>query len=141
MLLLSEAFLADLGRSLGRPPAGISTCARDVLLAHDWPGNVRELRNALERAAILCDGGLITASHLSLRSRPAPRDTAAAISPTHPPSSRDVNPPATQDLRTLEREVVRQALTDARFNKTKAARALGLTRTQLYVRLRRHGLV
>ncbi len=141
VLLLSEAFLADLGRSLGRPPAGISTCARDVLLAHDWPGNVRELKNALERAAILCDGGLITASHLSLRSRPAPRDTAAAISPTHPPSSRDVSPPATQDLRTLEREVVRQALTDARFNKTKAARALGLTRTQLYVRLRRHGLV
>jgi transcriptional regulator of acetoin/glycerol metabolism len=42
-----------------------------MLRAHDWPGNVRELRNVLERATILCDGGLITPGHLSLQSAPA----------------------------------------------------------------------
>jgi DNA-binding NtrC family response regulator len=48
-----------IGRGLGRPPAGISREARQRLIEYCWPGNVRELRNILERAAILCDGGLI----------------------------------------------------------------------------------
>ena len=60
VLALSEAFLGEIGRSLGRPPAGISRDARDRLIEYHWPGNVRELRNILERAAILCEGGLIT---------------------------------------------------------------------------------
>src|SRR6185503_19234728 len=63
---LSEAFLGEMGRSLGRPPAGISREARDRLTEYHWPGNVRELRNILERAAILCEGGLITTAHLTL---------------------------------------------------------------------------
>jgi transcriptional regulator with GAF, ATPase, and Fis domain len=50
ILLLCEAFLEELGRSFGRPPAGLTREAKDLLLAHDWPGNDRELRNALERA-------------------------------------------------------------------------------------------
>jgi transcriptional regulator with GAF, ATPase, and Fis domain len=64
ILPLSEAFLEEIARSLGRPPAGISREARDELLNYHWPGNVRELRNMLERAAILCEGGLITTEHL-----------------------------------------------------------------------------
>jgi transcriptional regulator with PAS, ATPase and Fis domain len=55
ILLLSETFLADIGRSFGRPPPGLSKDARAAVLVYHWPGNVRELRNALERAAILCD--------------------------------------------------------------------------------------
>src|SRR5262249_47824273 len=54
VLPLSEAFLAEYGRSLGHPPAGISKDARARLVEYHWPGNVRELRNILERAAILC---------------------------------------------------------------------------------------
>src|SRR5262249_20989130 len=54
VLPLSEAFLAEYGRSLGRPPSGISKDARKRLTEYEWPGNVRELRNVLERAAILC---------------------------------------------------------------------------------------
>ena len=72
ILPLSEAFLAELGRGLGRPPGGISREARQVLVQYHWPGNVRELRNILERAAILCDGGLITAEHLALNVSPPP---------------------------------------------------------------------
>src|SRR6185295_5396953 len=64
VLPLSDAFLAEIGRGLGRPAAGISRDARQLLIDYPWPGNVRELRNILERAAILCDGGLITADHL-----------------------------------------------------------------------------
>ena len=46
----------------------------------------------------------------------------------------------TGDLKTVERGLIERALRDARYNKSKAARTLGLTRTQLYVRMRRHGL-
>jgi transcriptional regulator with GAF, ATPase, and Fis domain len=141
---LSEAFLAEYGRSLGRPPAGISRDARKRLMEYHWPGNVRELRNILERAAILCDGGLITAEHLALTSVPAARHAPPPPPPREeapveaPPAPRDAA--ASGDLPSMERAMIEQALQDARFNKSKAAQALGLTRAQLYVRMRKYGL-
>ena len=109
-------------RSFGRPPAGLTREAREAILRYDWPGNVRELRNALERAAILCEGGLIDADHLSLRPR---RPSMAA---------------SNEDLSVLERETIAQVLRGTRWNKSKAAKRLGLSRTQLYVRLRKYDL-
>jgi transcriptional regulator with PAS, ATPase and Fis domain len=138
ILPLSEAFLADLSRSFARPPAGVSREAHERLKGYAWPGNVRELRNILERAAILCDGGLISAEHLAL---PVSRVKAAARNEqVEGTGTRPVTGPISVDLMGTERAMVEQALKDARYNKAKAARALGLTRTQLYVRLRRHGL-
>jgi two-component system response regulator FlrC len=138
VLPLSEAFLADLSRSFARPPAGISREAHERLRSYSWPGNVRELRNILERAAIMCEGGLISAAHLTL---PAPHvsvppATEAAIASPPPPAGAS----SLTDLESADRAMVEKALEDARYNKAKAARALGLTRTQLYVRLRRYGL-
>jgi transcriptional regulator with GAF, ATPase, and Fis domain len=122
ILALSESFLQEIGRSFGRPPAGLTRDAREVLLAYNWPGNVRQLRNALERAAILCEGGLIDARHLSL-------DV-----PTHSTTA----PPT--DLSIVERDTIAQVLRECRGNKSKAAKRLGLSRTQLYVRLKRYDL-
>jgi transcriptional regulator with GAF, ATPase, and Fis domain len=138
ILPLSEEFLAEIGRAFGRPPAGISREARELLLLYHWPGNVRELRNALERAAILCEGGLINAEHLSLTGprvlSPGTRDAAHHGPVPETPLS------TAADLKAIERGMVEKALKDARYNKSDAARALGLTRKQLYVRLRRFGL-
>jgi DNA-binding NtrC family response regulator len=64
--LLVEAFLHEVGQSIGRPAAGVSDDAIAALTAHAWPGNVRELRNAIERAVILSEGGLVTAAHLPI---------------------------------------------------------------------------
>ncbi len=122
ILDLSEAFLAEIGRSFGKPPAGLTRGAREALVTHDWPGNVRELRNALERAAILCEGGLITESHLGLQ----PSRRAPVASPN--------------DLNLVERETIERVMRDTGGNKAKAARRLGLSRTQLYVRLRKYNL-
>jgi DNA-binding NtrC family response regulator len=146
VLPLCDAFLAEYSRSLGRPPSGMSRDARERLLDYHWPGNVRELRNILERAAILCEGGLITSDHLSLTVS-SPRATkvqadadraappaAATSAPSAPP------PPASGDLKEVERALIAQALDRARFNKSEAAKALGLTRAQLYVRMKRYGL-
>src|ERR1700675_715550 len=69
VLPLVDAFLQDLAHSFGRPLAGITADARRTLLEYGWPGNVRELRNALERAAILCEGSLIAPQHLLLPTR------------------------------------------------------------------------
>jgi transcriptional regulator with GAF, ATPase, and Fis domain len=138
ILPLSEAFLAAITRGFARSPAGISREARQRLLEYSWPGNARELRNVLERAAILCEGGLITAEHLALAA-PRPAHAATDEAPNERVRTTSGESPGT-DLMTAERVIVEKALKDARFNKTKAARALGLTRTQLYVRLRRHGL-
>ena len=70
----------DIGKSFSRPPAGLTREAREALLRHLWPGNVRELRNALERAAILCEGGLIRPEHLALEARASRRVPSPPIS-------------------------------------------------------------
>ncbi len=124
VLRLSETFLAEIARSFGRPPAGLTKDAREALVRHDWPGNVRELRNALERAAILADGGLITADHLSLRKT---KHRLSVQSPT--------------DLSAAEHDTIEQVLRETQGNKSLAARRLGLTRTQLYGRMRKYGLL
>jgi transcriptional regulator with PAS, ATPase and Fis domain len=118
--LLAEQFLTELGPTMpGRPPR-LGDEAREALLRHDWPGNVRELRNVLERAAILSEEGVIERHHLSLR-----RKTSVPASP--------------DDVIAFERHKIEQVLLQTDGNKAKAARRLGLTRTQLYVRLRRYG--
>jgi transcriptional regulator with PAS, ATPase and Fis domain len=119
---LSETFLQEIGRSFGRAPAGLTREARQALLQYDWPGNVRELRNVLERASILCEGALIDAAHLALQ--PAAR------------SSRN----DTTDLSALEHTTIAKVLQECRGNKTRAARRLGLSRTQLHLRVRKYGL-
>jgi transcriptional regulator with GAF, ATPase, and Fis domain len=130
---LGEAFLQEIGRSFGRPPAGLTRDAKEAMIAYSWPGNVRELRNALERAAILCEGGLITAQHLSLR-----RDERPTHEPAPGPSPAPSRP--TTDLGVVERETIARVLSETRWNKSQAALRLGLSRTQLYVRLRKYGL-
>jgi transcriptional regulator with GAF, ATPase, and Fis domain len=142
-LPLTQAFLTEFGQAFANPPAGISREAREMLLAYHWPGNIRELRNILERAAILCDGGLITPDHLALPVSGARLSIAAAPSflPERVPTAAPVSAETPGgDLQSVERAMIEQALKAARFNKSKAAKQLGLTRHQLYIRLRRHGL-
>jgi transcriptional regulator with GAF, ATPase, and Fis domain len=152
ILPLTQGFLDEFGRAFANPPAGISREARQMLLAYHWPGNVRELRNILERAAILCDGGLITDEHLALPlAAPMPLASAARDdgeleaggTTAVPVGNSDSQPSAVDaggDLKAVERAMIERALQQTRFNKSKAAKALGLTRHQLYIRMRRHGL-
>ncbi len=137
ILVLAEGFLEAIAKGVGRPAAGISEDARDQLLAHTWPGNVRELRNAIERAVILCHGGLVTREHLPMTvARPRPAVVEAAVA-----SAGAADFPAEGvPLDAVERELLQKAMTRARNNKSQAAKLLGLSRGQLYSLLRRHGL-
>jgi DNA-binding NtrC family response regulator len=118
ILPLAAGFLREFaGANVEFTPEAI-----EALRRHDWPGNVRELRNVIERALIMCDGRLIDAGHLSLRAGealPALRST---------------------DLGVLERQAIEQVMRDVGGNKVRAARHLGITRSQLYNRLRKFGL-
>jgi transcriptional regulator with GAF, ATPase, and Fis domain len=136
ILVLADAFLTEIGASIGRPAAGVSADARQRLVAYAWPGNVRELRNALERAVILCEGGLITSEHLPIGVAAAVKPAAAPAAPA-PAAAKSR---ATATLEEKEREMIVQALAQAGQNKSKAARLLGLTRAQLRSRLDKHRL-
>jgi transcriptional regulator with GAF, ATPase, and Fis domain len=135
ILELADAFLEEIGLSVGRPAAGIARDARDQLLAYHWPGNVRELRNAIERAVILADGGYVRGEHLPVT---APQATSPATSAEIAPAA--AFPAGGVNLEAIERSLVVKALTQARHNKTRAAKLLGLTRAQLYSRIEKYGL-
>jgi transcriptional regulator with PAS, ATPase and Fis domain len=117
---LAAEFLVECAQSLHRRVPQLTDEALDALLAHGWPGNIRELRNVLERAAILSDGD-IECRHLSLRAKTR-------------------TPVESSDLSEVEKGTIERTLQQTGWNKSKAARQLGLTRTQLYGRLRRYGL-
>jgi len=134
ILELAEAFLTEIGQSVGRPAAGLGRDAQDQLLAYTWPGNVRELRNAIERAVILADGGYIRAAHLPGTAPAAPAAPGAATSETAALPAGGVN------LQAIERSLVAKALAQSRHNKTRAAKLLGLTRAQLYSRIEKYKL-
>ncbi|PYR68489.1 MAG: sigma-54-dependent Fis family transcriptional regulator [Acidobacteria bacterium] len=132
VLELADLFLREIGETVGRPAIGFERDARRDLLAYPWPGNVRELRNAIERAVILADGGLIRSEHLPVS---ATRKAPAADAANAPLPAGGVN------LDALERSLVIKALAQARHNKTRAAKLLGLTRAQLYSRIEKYGLL
>ena len=134
VLELADTFLEQIGETVGKPAAGIARDARDQLLGYTWPGNVRELRNAIERAVILADGGYIRSEHLPV--------TGARQAGTRgeQAGSTVAFPPGGVNLEAIERSFVIKALHQARHNKTRAAKLLGLTRAQLYSRIEKYGL-
>jgi two-component system response regulator HydG len=147
--LLVESFLADLATHIGRPAAGLSEDAKDRLLSYAWPGNVRELRNAIERAVILCEGGLISSEHLPIavgQARSIPTASAAVSAAADAPASGGNGSPAGASLPgalkldDLERELLHKAMAQARNNKSQAAKLLGVPRGQFYSLLKKHGM-
>jgi transcriptional regulator with GAF, ATPase, and Fis domain len=136
VLLLAEHFARALAPKIGQAAAGFSREARDVLRAHSWPGNIRELQNAVERGLILSEGKPLTPALLGITPR-ASRPAAESRAGTSP------SPDALQNagsIPEMERRMVQDALAKAKGNKSRAARLLGLTRFQLYTRLKRFGL-
>jgi DNA-binding NtrC family response regulator len=122
ILSLAHAFLREMARSTGRGRVELAPAATDSLRRHEWPGNVRELYNALERAIIVCEDGLI---------RPQDFCLAPPMAPMMVDST---------DLNVVERQAIERAMREVHGNKSRAARRLGISRTQLYYRLRKHGL-
>jgi DNA-binding NtrC family response regulator len=130
VLLLARRFLAQMAQRYGKAPPMLDASACDALRAHTWPGNVRELRNVVERAVLLNQGQPLGAADLALGPRPAaPRAPSATQGPAGGAS-----------LEAVERQHLIQALEQAQWNVTRAARLLDISRDTLRYRIEKHGL-
>ena len=119
--LLADHFLAKQAARYDRRIEGFSPAAKAALQAHPWPGNVRELQHAVERSVLMARGSRIEAADMGLRRR----DDGSVL----------------MDELTLdeaERLMIEKALERNQGNVSKAAEALGLSRSALYRRLQRH---
>lgn len=119
--LLANHFIAASAKRYGREVEGFSDAAMDALLRHSWPGNVRELQHAVERSVLMARGSRIEAADLGLRRR---EDGSLLMEEL--------------TLEEAERLLIEKALDRAQGNVSKAAEALGLSRSALYRRLQRH---
>jgi two-component system response regulator PilR (NtrC family) len=145
--LLADRILGALAEEWQRPKPVLDSDSLELLGNYDFPGNVRELENVLERAFTLCEGNHITADDLQLQ-----HSIAAPAAPATLPVADDtseVKAPAADITRIdsletyledIERDVLSRTLDQHRWNRTAAAKALGMTFRQLRYRLQKLGL-
>jgi DNA-binding NtrC family response regulator len=122
--LLLEHYAGFYAQKYNLPPRRFSAALIARLTAWSWPGNVRALRHAVERAVILSEGEMLTDGDFPLSDTPAPAPAAAEAS----------------RLDEVEKATIMRALEKHGNNVSRAAAALGLTRTSLYRRMEKYGL-
>ncbi len=123
-------FVKKFAAETARPAPEVTPEAMQLILDYDWPGNVRELENALERAVILC-GERLLPGDLPLEMSRA--ETPAGV---EPPRGMSLN----QALEDLEKRMIRRALAEHGGVAAHAAKALGLTKSNLAYKIKKYGL-
>jgi len=135
---LSTLFLREASERLGKPDIHLSSETLDVFSQYWWPGNVRQLKNEVQRAvALSAPGGTVMPAHLS------PEIVTTKLPSSAPALSargRRSAPTLAAAVEEIEREMIQGALDRSGGNISETARALGLTRRGLYLKLRRLGL-
>ncbi len=128
ILLLADHFLEKYTKENHKDIRRFSTPAVDMAMQYHWPGNVRELENCIERAVLLCEGGVIHGYHLP------PSVQTAEESDTPPGSSLE------DDVANLEREMIIDALKSTRGNMAKAAELLQTTERKFTYKAKKHAV-
>jgi two-component system response regulator PilR (NtrC family) len=138
---IAEAILGRLARRAATTAPRIAPEAMQLLQGYAFPGNVRELENVLERAVTLCTGGVITPEHIRLRAgaRPAGEEPSPASGPA-PQAAADAGVALGSQLETIERDAIIKALEKTRYNKTAAAKLLGMSFRALRYRIKKLGI-
>ncbi|MEZ4401689.1 MAG: sigma 54-interacting transcriptional regulator [Kofleriaceae bacterium] len=140
---LAEHFLARIAARAGGPAKVLSADALTTCLEHDWPGNVRELEHALEAAVVYADGPTIAARDLPIAGRVFKRRAEHALDQALDPAVVGDGAPRSglrETLEDLERGRLAEVLTRCAGNRSRAAKALGMSRGALLRRLKRYGL-
>jgi two-component system response regulator HydG len=121
--LLCRHFMHQFQHTLNKNIHGFTDAAMKLLLDYPWPGNIRELRHSIEHACILCSGGQILPEHL-------PAEISINIhDELH---TDDSNNPDFIYSPKLDKEMLQKTLQKNQWNKVKAARDLGISRSTLY---------
>ncbi|TLY74026.1 MAG: sigma-54-dependent Fis family transcriptional regulator [Gammaproteobacteria bacterium] len=135
---IAEAILTRLARRMNATAPKLSAETVQTLQAYRYPGNVRELENVLERALTLSTTGSITPEHIRLRTGVPP---AAAEPPAHiGPSAAEGGAALGTQLEGIERDAIVKALEKTRYNKTAAAKLLGMSFRALRYRIKKLGI-
>ncbi|MCX7848412.1 MAG: sigma-54 dependent transcriptional regulator [bacterium] len=129
---LIDHFLARANAETGKR-VSINRMARELLESYSWPGNVRELENTIEALVVLCEGHEVTPRHL-------PAHILGAQQPTPLPSHEDLPNFDNMTLEDLERWMILRTLNRLK-SRTETARALGISRRNLYRRLKTYGVL
>ena len=135
---LAERLLADAAAALGVPAAAFDDDARAVLMGYPWPGNIRELHNEIARALALGDGGIVHAADFSARLLQGQAGLAQAA--YEPAAALPAQGTLQERLDAIEAMLLREVMLRQRWNKTRAAAELGLSRVGLRAKLIRFGL-
>ena len=130
--LLAKHFLKRYSAELGKPAAGFSQQAMELLQAYDWPGNVRELQNEVQRLVIQIDAGRLRHAGAPVAAHPPDRGRDRPGAPTKGTLK--------EMMDQLERWLLIESLREHDNNKTAAAKSLGITREGLHKKLRAFGL-
>jgi DNA-binding NtrC family response regulator len=128
---LVKALLAEMSKKHERKVADVSEAVLNLFQNYSWPGNVRELRNSLERAVIVCDGGLIETKHL-------PPGFGQGLRPAvHDPDAVHLGVGTT--VEEAEKQLILKTLQATSNNKTRAAEILGISLKTLHNKLKEYG--
>ena len=127
---LAHFFCDQFVKKSGREISGFTPGALAALKAYNWPGNVRELRNAVERTVILCAGDQISEADIQLSTLATTDESSSSSSVV--PSGGNVS------LETLEQQHILAVLESTEWNKSQAARILGIERSTLDRKLKRY---
>jgi two-component system response regulator AtoC len=135
---LLEHFIQYYNQKFRKNIQSLTKEADELLMNYDWPGNIRELKNAIERVMILADGNRVAAKYLPIRI------SEGGMMPV-PMGEGNTNgeiqlPAGGISLYDVEKDLIRQALDQARGNKTTAARLLRITRDTLRYKVRKYKL-
>jgi len=139
--LLAEHFLERFRRENSKPAWGFTDAAVDAIRRYHWPGNVRELENCVERAVVLCRSGRIDVQDLPSAVLDASRAGGSWGEQVQPVGALTGGGTLAEALAEPEKRIIQAALSAHDGNRSATAQALGINRTTLYKKMRKHGLL